>query len=144
MKNKKRWFILFSILIISGLILLSRQIALSQVYTYCYVHIYDNDNFDNGAAHLIVVGPVQSTTLNLLQDCGSKIDWSDSIDSVQTGPQAWVILFSDEKFEGRNLFLAPNTSISDLDKYEMGDDISSIMIYDSNPYPNYQWLQGKL
>jgi len=135
--------VLFSILFFS-LIFFTSHITLSQVYTHCYVHIYENEHFDNGAAHLIVVGPMSTPDMESLPDCGSKTDWNDSIMSISVGPRAWVIVYSEENYEGPAMFLGPGCKIKNLESFQMNNKIGSMMIYDSNPYPNTQWIVGDL
>ena len=120
------------------------QNVFSQNYTHCYIHIYENDGLDNGGAHLIVVGPMSSTTMELLPDCGSKTDWNDSIASISVGPGAWAVVYSGDNYTGRSLFLGPNCKIKNLEQFGMLDDIGSMIIYDKNPAANAQWIYGDL
>lgn len=64
----------------------------------------------------------------------------DTIGSVRTGSQAWVLLYSQSNYSGRSVLVGPNTTVNTEDLSsegkDMDDTIESFILYDTKPDVN--------
>ena len=95
-----------------------------EISSTCYVILYKNTGMSGKTLRLD--GPAQYRNLKNLP--GSDEDWGDSIGSIETGPNARLVVFDDEDFSGDHIdTYGPNTRTSvsgDLD-----DNIDSLQIF---------------
>ena len=80
----------------------------------CYVHLFDDDNFDEGDDNDIIYGPGKWGNLENLPDA-TETDWGGDADSLKVGPTATVNVWENENFQGRNQTFAPSTQKPKLD-----------------------------
>lgn len=99
----------------------------------CWVQFWDDDGckgatlrFD-AEGSVLAVGNLDDYT----QSDGSKE--GNEPDSLETGSRAWLIVYKDAAYGGKNVGFGPNSRIDDLDDYGMGGNISSFRLYDYRP-----------
>lgn len=99
----------------------------------CWVQFWD-DKYCAGATLRL---DAESGTLAVpdldafTQSDGSKE--GNEPDSLETGTRAWLVVYKDDDFEGKDAMFGPNTRIDDLDAFGVGGNISSFRLYDSRP-----------
>ena len=81
-------------------------------------------HFDLNDPHATVQGPTQ---LNSLKEYNG-FNWSNEIESIVVGPNAYIKAYSDKDFKGTELELTPNKRANDLSKLNMSDEIESLKI----------------
>lgn len=80
----------------------------------CYVHLFDDDNFDDDDDNDIIYGAGKWGNLKNLPDA-TETDWGGDADSLKVGPTATVKVWEKENFKGRNQTFEPNTQKPKLD-----------------------------
>jgi hypothetical protein len=96
----------------------------------CWVTFYQTDIFQEGK--LTIEGPMSIAKMDSLKlDDGKKA--GDQIDSLKTGPNAWLTVFRDENNRNTARSFGPNSIIYSLDDYDIGDNIDSFTLFDSEP-----------
>ncbi|WP_156917611.1 insecticidal delta-endotoxin Cry8Ea1 family protein [Salinarimonas rosea] len=99
----------------------------------CWVQFWD----DKGCMGATLRFDAQEGTLyvadldDYTQSDGDKE--GDEPDSLMTGTRAWLVVYKDDGFEGKQAMFGPNTKVDDLDLYGMGGNISSFRLYDTRP-----------
>ena len=94
----------------------------------CWVEVFEDTNFND--KRLIIHGPAEYANLRSLPGAGNE-NWGDSMGSLRTGPQTWLIAYADENFGDDSIVIGPGSSIPDLADFE--DEIDSIKILDHSP-----------
>lgn len=94
----------------------------------CWIDIYEDENFKG--EHRRIEGPAALKTLHF-----GDVDWTNDVESVILGPNAWVIVYKDGSFVGKRLNLMPNQKIADLDDFDFNNEIDSIELFDRPPVP---------
>lgn len=64
----------------------------------CYVHLFDEDDFDESDDHFRLVEPGRYGDMSDLP--GATQDWGGEADSLKVGPGATVTIWSEEDFQG--------------------------------------------
>lgn len=96
----------------------------------CWVQFWDDDAFQG--ATLRFDGPKNVNDLDdYIQSDGDKE--GDEPDSLKTGSRAWLIVYKDDDYGGKQASFGPNTEVSNLDDYGLGGNISSFKLYDYRP-----------
>lgn len=95
----------------------------------CYVHVFDDKNYDATDDNHMICGPGKWASLRNLAGAVKPI-WSDEIESLRVGPKATVIVWADENFTGMSQTYGPGSAIPSLKASTPGlsDNISSIEI----------------
>jgi hypothetical protein len=95
----------------------------------CWVHVFDDKNFDTTDDNHMICGPGKWPNLRNLSGA-AKISWGDEIESLRVGPKATVIVWGDENFTGITQTFAPGTAIPSLKAStpNLSDNTSSIEI----------------
>lgn len=95
----------------------------------CWVHVFDDKNFDVTDDNHMICGPGKWASLRNLSGA-VKVIWGDEIESLKTGPKATVIVWGDENFAGITQTYGPGSAIPSLKASTPGlsDNISSIEI----------------
>ena len=90
----------------------------------CYIDIWDGKNFEG--EYMRIEGPSEYQTLDF-----PSMSWSDSISSIRVGPNAFVHLYADNKFQGKMMTLGPNQEVCNLEEQGFNDEIDSIKLVNS-------------
>ena len=90
----------------------------------CYIDFWDGKNFEG--EHLRIEGPSEYQTLEF-----PSISWSDSISSIRVGPNAFVLMYADNKFKGKMMTLGPNQEVCNLKELGLNNQIDSIKLINS-------------
>lgn len=95
----------------------------------CWVHVFDDKNFDATDDNHMICGPGKWPNLRDLSGA-VKINWGDEIESLRVGPRATVIVWADENYTGISQTFNPGTAIPSLKitNPNLSDNISSIEI----------------
>ena len=80
----------------------------------CYVHLFDDDNFDDDDDNDIIYGAGKWGNLQNLPDA-TETDWGGDADSLKVGPTATVNVWENENFQGSSQTFEPNTQKPKLD-----------------------------
>lgn len=101
----------------------------------CYVDFWENDNKDGRTKRFN--GPIQISNLSDYYYSGENENFhnelDDSISSLATGSQAWLVVYTDNDYKGQSLAVNPNTTINKLSDYGMDNDIASFQLFDQKP-----------
>ncbi|PHI19143.1 hypothetical protein CEQ90_14630 [Lewinellaceae bacterium SD302] len=108
----------------------------------CYVIFYSSDNYSSQSKRFDDPIEVPDAS-DYYYDTDSDKKLSDSIDSLKTGSQGWLTVFSKENYKGGLAKFYPNDNTPKLDdiyRFDsndkgIGDTIESFILYDS--CPNY-------
>ncbi len=95
----------------------------------CWVHVFDDKNFDVTDDNHMICGPGKWANLRNLPGA-VKVIWGDEIESLKVGPKATVIVWADENFAGMTQTYGPGSAVPSLKASTPGlsDNISSIEI----------------
>ena len=94
----------------------------------CWVHIFDDKNFDATDDNHIICGPGKWPNLRNLPGA-AKINWGDEIESLRVGPGATVIVWVGEQYTGASQTFGPGAANANLKLIPaLSDNISSIEI----------------
>ena len=95
----------------------------------CWVHVFDDKNFDVTDDNHMICGPGKWANLRNLPGA-LKPSWGDEIESLRVGPRATVLVWGAENYTGTALTLNPGSSIPSLKATNptLSDQISSIEI----------------
>jgi len=105
--------------------------------TNCYVDFWENDNKSGRTRRFS--GPTSVSNLSDYYYANEKENFSnemdDSISSLATGSQAWVTVYSDNDFQGKQLTVGPGQSVNKLSSTNpvMENDIASFKLFDARP-----------
>lgn len=80
----------------------------------CFVHLFDDEDFDEDDDHFRLTKPGRYGNLSQLP--GADKDWHDEADSIRVGPGATVIIWDKPQFQGKKTQLAAGTEIADLEE----------------------------
>ena len=103
----------------------------------CTADFWENSANDNGShdgGHRKFTGPVSYSNLSQLHydnESGLTGEMDDSINSLATGSQAWLIVYSDNDYSGRSEMFGPNRTVGDLGDWK--NDIASFQLFDFEP-----------
>lgn len=78
----------------------------------CYVHLFDEDHFDERDRNFRLTQPGKYADLRNLP--GADHDWTDEADSIRVGPTATVTIWPRTNFEGQAQTLEPGSEHADL------------------------------
>lgn len=105
----------------------------------CWIEIYDEENFmfegrGLGAPEAPpfenqILGPL--TIMELDSPRAVEVlgrDWNDDIESVRVGPNARVCFYEEESLQSESLCLEPGSEVANLDRFDLDDDIESMVI----------------
>ncbi len=94
----------------------------------CWVHIFDDKNFDATDDNHLICGPGKWPNLRNLPGA-AKINWGDEIESLRVGPGATVIVWVGEQYTGASQTFGPGAQNANLKLIPaLSDNISSIEI----------------
>ena len=95
----------------------------------CWVHVFDDKNFDPTDDNHMICGPGKWANLRNLTGA-VKPNWGDEIESLRVGPAATVLVWGAENYTGTALTLNPGSAIPSLKATNptLSDNISSIEI----------------
>lgn len=95
----------------------------------CWVHVFDDKNFDATDDNQMICGPGKWPNLRNLSGA-VKINWGDEIESLRVGPRATVIVWADENYTGISQTFNAVAAIPSLKitNPNLSDRISSIEI----------------
>jgi hypothetical protein len=95
----------------------------------CWVHVFDDKNYDVTDDNHKICGPGKWPNLRNLIGA-AKISWGDEIESFKLGPRATVIVWSNENYTGESVTFNPGSTIPSLKASNptLSDNISSIEI----------------
>ena len=95
----------------------------------CWVHVFDDKNFDVTDDNHMICGPGKWANLRNLAGA-IKPSWGDEIESLRVGPRATVMVWAAENYTGTPLTLNPGSAIPSLKATNptLSDNISSIEI----------------
>lgn len=91
--------------------------------TGCWAKIYDGYDFKGRA--LTLVG---NQALPNLEFAPLGTDWEGTIDSVETGSNAKLILFKDENYKDKKRELKPGERIANLHKTVFSEGVESVRL----------------
>jgi hypothetical protein len=96
----------------------------------CWVLFHEHDDYTRGK--VLFGGPVQVPRADAYEfDNGEDV--GDNIDSLVTGPKAWLEVYEDEEYDDTVKRYGPNTKVPRLDAQGIGDNIDSFRLYDKKP-----------
>jgi len=90
----------------------------------CWIEIFDDDEFDEGDAHVKIQGPADYSSL---KDVYGR-DWSNDIESVIVGSNATVKAWMNKDFSGPEITFSPGQRVPKLSKLSMSNTIESMKI----------------
>jgi hypothetical protein len=90
----------------------------------CYIEVFDDDEFDEGDAHVKVQGPAEYPTL---KDLYGR-NWNNDIESVIVGSNATVHAWMSKDFTGPELTFTPGQRVPKLSKLKASNSIQSMKI----------------
>ena len=93
----------------------------------CWVKLYVHEDLDALAANDTIMGPGEWPTM-LNMPNAARLDWSDSVNSLQMGPKARGYFWEDANFLDDMIEFGPGRAINRLDEYNFGDEIDSMKI----------------
>ena len=95
----------------------------------CWVHVFDDKNFDVTDDNHMICGPGKWASLRNLTGA-VKLMWGDEIESLKVGPKATVVVWADENYAGVTQTYGPGSAVPSLKAATPGlsDNISSIEI----------------
>ena len=95
----------------------------------CWVHVFDDKNFDVTDDNHMICGPGKWANLRNLTGA-VKVSWDNEIESLKVGPKATVIVWADENYTGISQTFGPGTTVPSLKVSNPGlsDKVSSIEI----------------
>jgi hypothetical protein len=94
----------------------------------CWATFYESEDFRDKS--ITLAGPAEYSKLNNLPGANGE-DWGDQFGSLETGPNAWVIVYNDEGFSDDHYTFGPGSRIRQLAK---NDDVDSLKIFDHDPH----------
>lgn len=80
----------------------------------CWVHLFEEDDFDETDDNYRLTEPGRYADLNNL--AGAADDWTDEAESIRVGPEATVTFWSETEFRGQPTELGPGSERADLDE----------------------------
>ena len=96
----------------------------------CWVTFYEHKGFTRG--RITFRGPLNVPRMDVYRlDNGKRA--GDEIDSLVTGPNAWLEVYEDENYTDTVRKYGPNREVSDLDQEGIGDNIDSFRMHDREP-----------
>jgi hypothetical protein len=95
----------------------------------CWVHVFDDKDFDATDDNHMICGPGKWPNLRNLTGA-AKINWDNEIESLKVGPKATVIIWAEENYTGATQTFGPGTTIPSLktNTPNLSDNASSIEI----------------
>ena len=90
----------------------------------CYIELWSGKNFEGES--LRMEGPCECPTLEF-----EDLDWGDSISSLRVGPSAFVLMYSEEEFNGDMMSFGPGEDVADLAELRFNDEIDSMKLVNS-------------
>ncbi|OJJ19286.1 hypothetical protein BKI52_20960 [marine bacterium AO1-C] len=108
----------------------------------CVVEFWENQNQEDGGYRKFENKSNYSDlssyhwTIDGEQKSGGRYEMDDSISSLKTGSQAWLLIFSRTDYEGSSYLVGPNTtlnSLKDLNGIDMNNNIESFQLFDYAP-----------
>jgi hypothetical protein len=90
----------------------------------CWARLYTNEKYGGDA--LTLVGPVDMPTMS----GPFGVNWSNQIESVQTGPRTTLTIYDNERYRDRAATIRPNQEVPDLEDEKLGffEDFRSMKI----------------
>lgn len=89
--------------------------------TGCWVHLYDEDRFDERDPHFQLSEPGRYPDMAALP--GATQDWTDQADSIRVGPDATVTIWPQTDFGGRSQVLEPGSEHPDVAEEPMSIEL---------------------
>lgn len=89
--------------------------------TGCWVHLYDEDRFDERDPHFQLSEPGRYPDMAALP--GAAEDWTDQADSIRVGPDATVTIWPQTDFGGRSQVLEPGSEHPDVAEEPMSIEL---------------------
>jgi Ni/Co efflux regulator RcnB len=90
----------------------------------CWAKLYTNEKYGGDA--LTLIGPVDMPTM-----AGPfGVNWSNQIESVQTGPRTTLTIYDEERYRDRAATIRPGQEVPDLEDEKLGffEDFRSMKI----------------
>ena len=97
----------------------------------CWIRVWEHTGFQGRSMR--IEGPMEIPWMGDWEWPDGGGDMHDDIGSIVVGPQAWFIGYEDEHFGDTQVCLGPGSSIPDLGRFNMNDQIDSFKIFDSRP-----------
>jgi len=90
----------------------------------CWAEIFEDNDFDQKDAHVILKGPFEAASL---KDLAGR-NWSKDIESLIMGPRATMYAYKDRDFKDTEVVFAPNQRVKELSEVKLANKIESLRI----------------
>lgn len=95
----------------------------------CWVELYEDDDFDNDDPHVRIQGPAEFSSLSNFDGA----DWSNDIESLIMGPNAYMKAYDRKDFKGNEIAFLPKQRVKDLGTFDMANAIDSFKLTCGKP-----------
>ena len=90
----------------------------------CWAEIFEDNDFDQKDAHVILKGPFEAASL---KDLAGR-NWSKDIESLIMGPRATMYAYKDRDFKDTEVVFGPNQRVKELSEVKLANKIESLKI----------------